>query len=74
MERVLVWVYAPCAEATPGLIVAAFYGSMAELGDAPITNGDPTTGIVNVPGRRLAVLKLADGTLLGLAQDMPVAW
>jgi len=34
-------------------------GSLAVLGTAPITNGDPETGIVD-PGFRLAVVKLAD--------------
>jgi hypothetical protein len=46
-------------------------GSMAELGSAPIVNGDPTTGIVIVPGRKLAVLRAVDGTLFGLAQEVP---
>ncbi|WP_242614591.1 VOC family protein [Actinomadura roseirufa] len=49
-------------------------GSMAELGTAPITNGDAETGIVSVPGRRLAVVKNPDGTLIGLMQDLPTAW
>jgi hypothetical protein len=43
-------------------------GSLAELGTADVTNGDPTTGIVDVPGGRLAVLKAADGNLVGLHQ------
>ena len=49
-------------------------GSLAELGTAPITNGSPETGIVEVPGARLAVVRLADGNLLGLRQSVPVAW
>lgn len=49
-------------------------GSMAELGTAQITNGDPTTGIVEVPGRRLAVVRTFDGNLIGLMQDLPTAW
>ena len=49
-------------------------GSMAELGTAEVTNGNPTTGIVDVPGRRLAVLKAADGNLIGILQEMPMAW
>ncbi|ATY09109.1 glyoxalase/bleomycin resistance/dioxygenase family protein [Amycolatopsis sp. AA4] len=32
------------------------------------------TGIVDVPGRRLAVLKAADGNLIGIAQDVPTSW
>jgi catechol 2,3-dioxygenase-like lactoylglutathione lyase family enzyme len=44
-------------------------GSLAELGAAEITNGDPATGIVDVPGGRLAVLRVADGSLIGLTQD-----
>ncbi len=43
-------------------------GSLAELGSATITNGDPETGIVDVPGARLAVVRLSDGSHLGLRQ------
>ena len=49
-------------------------GSLAELGTAPITNGSPETGVVDVPGARLAVVRLANGNLLGLRQSMPAAW
>jgi hypothetical protein len=49
-------------------------GSIAELGSAPVTNGDAETGVVDVPGARLAVVRLANGNLLGLRQSMPVAW
>ena len=49
-------------------------GSLGELGGAPITNGSAETGIVEVPGARLAVVRLANGNLLGLRQSMPVAW
>ncbi|MFI6316811.1 VOC family protein [Nonomuraea sp. NPDC050556] len=49
-------------------------GSMEELGTAEITNGDAKTGIVDVPGRRLAVVRAADGNLVGLMQDLPNAW
>ena len=49
-------------------------GSLAELGSAPITNGSAETGVVEVPGAKLAVVRLADGNLLGLRQSMPVAW
>lgn len=49
-------------------------GSMAELETATVVNGDPATGIVSVPGRRLAVLKAADGALIGLLQDVQTAW
>jgi hypothetical protein len=44
-------------------------GSVAELGTAPVTNGDPTTGILDVPGRRIAALQLADGTLIAILQE-----
>jgi catechol 2,3-dioxygenase-like lactoylglutathione lyase family enzyme len=45
-------------------------GSLAELGTAEITNGDPATGIVDVPGGgRLAVVRAADGSFVGLRQD-----
>jgi hypothetical protein len=43
-------------------------GSLAALGTAEVTNGDPETGIVDVPGGRLAVLRVPDGNLLGLTQ------
>ncbi len=49
-------------------------GSLAELGSAPITNGDPETGIVDMPGARLAVVRLANGNLLGLRQSVPMSW
>ncbi|GIH02087.1 hypothetical protein Rhe02_01540 [Rhizocola hellebori] len=41
-------------------------GSLAELGTAKITNGDPKTGIVDVGAGKLAVLKAADGNLVAL--------
>ena len=46
-------------------------GSLAELGTAEVANGDPATGIVDVPGGRLAVLRAADGNLIGLTQQAP---
>ena len=49
-------------------------GSLAELGSAPITNGSADTGVVEVPGAKLAFVRLANGNLLGLRQSMPVAW
>ena len=49
-------------------------GSMAEIGTAPVTHGNPTTGIVDIPGRRLAVVKAADGNLIGILQELPKAW
>lgn len=45
-------------------------GSLAVLGTAPVTNGDPKTGIVDVPGFRLAALELADGSKLGFRQPL----
>lgn len=48
-------------------------GSVAPLGTAPVTNGDPETGIVDVPGARLAVVELSNGSKLGLRQNLPVA-
>lgn len=45
-------------------------GSLAELGTAEVANGDPATGIVDVPGGRLAVLRVPDGNLIGLTQDV----
>ena len=44
-------------------------GSLAPIGEAEITNGDPETGIVAVPGGRLAVLRASDGNLVGLTQE-----
>jgi hypothetical protein len=49
-------------------------GSLAPLGTALVTNGDPETGIVDVPGARLAVVQLADGGKLGLRQSLPTNW
>ena len=49
-------------------------GSLAELGTAPITNGSAETGVVEVPGAKLVVVRLANGNLLGLRQSLPVAW
>lgn len=45
-------------------------GSLAELATAEVTNGDPATGIVDVPGGRLAVLRVPDGNLIGLTQEV----
>jgi hypothetical protein len=44
-------------------------GSVAELGTAPVSTGDPTTGIIDVPGRRIAALQLADGTPIAILQE-----
>ena len=44
-------------------------GSLTELGTAEITNGDPSTGIVDLPGGRLAVFRVPDGNLIALAQE-----
>jgi catechol 2,3-dioxygenase-like lactoylglutathione lyase family enzyme len=49
-------------------------GSLAEIGTAEITNGDPATGIVDVPGGRLAVLRVGDGSLVGVNQAVPMSW
>ncbi len=49
-------------------------GSLAPLGTAPVTNGDPESGVVDVPGARMAVVQLADGSKLGLRQSLPTAW
>lgn len=45
-------------------------GSLAELGTAEVTNGDPDTGIVEMPGGKLAVLKAADGNLVAINQEL----
>ena len=45
-------------------------GSLAPIGEAEVTNGDPGTGIVDVPGGRLAVLRAPDGNLIGLNQEV----
>jgi catechol 2,3-dioxygenase-like lactoylglutathione lyase family enzyme len=45
-------------------------GSLAEIGTSEVTNGDPATGIVDVPGGRLAVLRAPDGNLVGLTQEV----
>jgi hypothetical protein len=58
------------AGATPLAEIAD--GSLAVLGTAPVTNGDPDTGIVDVPGFRLAVVQLADGSTVGLRETLPL--
>jgi catechol 2,3-dioxygenase-like lactoylglutathione lyase family enzyme len=45
-------------------------GSLAEIGVAKVTNGDRDTGIVDVPGGRLAVLQAPDGNLIGLTETV----
>ena len=49
-------------------------GSVAKIGTAEVANGDPATGIVDVPGARLAVVMAADGNLLGINQAVAVDW
>ncbi|MGW4351019.1 hypothetical protein ACWELJ_02905 [Nocardia sp. NPDC004582] len=49
-------------------------GSLAEIGAAHITHGDPATGIVDMPGSRPAVLRAADGNLIALDQSVPTSW
>jgi hypothetical protein len=60
------------AGATPLAEIAD--GTLAELGTAPVTNGDPATGIVDVSGARLAAVRLANGNRLGLRQAAPGGW
>ena len=43
-------------------------GSLSVLGTAPVTNGDPETGIVDVPGFPLAAVKPADRSKVELRQ------
>jgi catechol 2,3-dioxygenase-like lactoylglutathione lyase family enzyme len=50
-------------------------GSLAELGTAePVDGVDPVTGVVDVPGGLLTVVKAADGSLIGLSQVVPGEW
>ncbi|ACQ82191.1 Glyoxalase/bleomycin resistance protein/dioxygenase [Beutenbergia cavernae DSM 12333] len=52
-------------------------GSLAEVGTADAATGDnidPATGIVDMPGARLAVLKAADGNLVAITQEIPMEW
>ena len=44
-------------------------GVLDEIGKRPITNGNSKTGIISVPGRKLAIFKLGDSNLVGLLQD-----
>ena len=74
------WVVAEIEEAHRALVAAGAIplgeiadGSLAEIGTADVTNGDPATGIVDVPGGRLGVLRAADGNLVGLHQAVPFA-
>ncbi len=45
-------------------------GILDEVGRQSIANGDPKTGIISTPGRKLAIFKFADGNLVGLLQDL----
>jgi catechol 2,3-dioxygenase-like lactoylglutathione lyase family enzyme len=74
------WEVAEIEEAHRALIAAGAVplgeiagGSLAEIGTADVTHGDPTTGIVDVPGGRLGVLRAADGNLVGLHQAVSFA-
>jgi hypothetical protein len=58
------------AGCTPMAEVAG--GGLSDLSTVTVTNGDPDTGVVDVNGARLAVMKLTDGTLIGLRQS--VTW
>ena len=49
-------------------------GGIAPLGSAPVTNGDPGTGIIDAPGARLAVIRLANGNVIGLRQALELTW
>lgn len=42
-------------------------GSLAEIGTAEITNGDPETGIVDVGSGKIAVLRAPDGNVIGIS-------
>ena len=47
---------------------------IASTAPAPAADEAPKVRIVEVPGAKLAVVRLADGNLLGLRQSAPDAW
>lgn len=52
-------------------------GSLVEIGKGKAVEGNnhnPDTGVVDMPGARLAVLKAADGNLFALTQEVPFDW
>ncbi|GAB09262.1 hypothetical protein GOARA_035_00180 [Gordonia araii NBRC 100433] len=50
-------------------------GSLAPLGEGqPVDGVDPNTGVVDVPGAKLAVLRAPDNTLIALNQAVEGGW
>lgn len=50
-------------------------GSLAPLGHGqPVDGVDPQTGVVDVPGAKLAVLRAPDSTLIALSQPVEGEW
>ena len=63
-------------EVTHQALVAAGARALVEAPDGSLTEApaERLTGITTVPGRRLAVLRAADGNVIGLMQETPAAW
>ncbi|MEV6913292.1 hypothetical protein [Amycolatopsis sp. NPDC051071] len=63
-------------EKAHGELVASGATVLVQDAEGVLHPGDGTAsaGIVNAPGRRLAVVKAADGNLVGIAQDVSVSW
>jgi hypothetical protein len=50
-------------------------GRLAPLGEgSPVEGVDPVTGVVGVPGAKLAVVRAPDGTLVALNQAVAGGW
>jgi hypothetical protein len=63
-----------CAEMlkTGAITLDVVQSDMLErIGEQSVTNDDFKTHIISVPGRKLAILKIADNSLVGLLQDLP---
>ncbi|MYW03872.1 VOC family protein [Streptomyces sp. SID3343] len=76
VDHPLVFFKVDDVEKAHGALVASGATALVQDGEGVLHPGDgaASSGIVDVPGRRLAVLKAADGNLVGIAQDVPVSW
>ncbi|MFB7615417.1 VOC family protein [Kitasatospora sp. NPDC056181] len=76
VDHPLVFFKVDDVEKAHGALVASGATALVQDAEGVLHSGEgtPASGIVDVPGRRLAVLKAADGNLVGIAQDVPVSW
>lgn len=76
VDHPLVFFKVDDVEKAHGALVASGATVLVQDDEGVLHSGDGTAsaGIVEVPGRRLAVLKASDGNLVGIAQDVPESW